>query len=121
MTIVLATVILTIIILTIWKQNFKLPPGPWGLPLLGYYPFLSKKPYIDFSKLSQRYGNIISFRSVGGNLIVVLNGAKTIKDVLVHRSEEFHGRPLEDNLLTWISDGLGKVFFILTFNSFSFS
>lgn len=113
-TITLAACILTSLLFMIWKRNYKLPPGPWGLPILGYYPFLSEKPYIDFSKLSQRYGDVISFRSVGGKLFVVLNGVKTIKDVLVNRSEEFHGRPEEDNLLTWISDGLGKTYVIVS-------
>lgn len=115
-TITLAACILTALLFMIWKRNYKLPPGPWGFPILGYYPFLSEKPYKDFYKLSQRYGNVISISSVGGKLFVVLNGVKTIKDVLVNRSEEFHGRPEEDNLLTWISDGLGKILFILNFN-----
>lgn len=99
---------LTWLVTAFWKKNNRLPPGPWELPFFGYYPFLSGKPYIDFYRLSRRYGKVFSFRTVGGKLIVVLNGVETIKDILVSRAEEFIGRPKEYNLLEWISDGLGK-------------
>ncbi|GFR29653.1 cytochrome P450 2C16 [Trichonephila clavata] len=90
-----------------WKSFSNLPPGPWGIPYFGYYPFLTTQCHIDFANLAKKYGNIFSFRTVGGKLFVILHGPKLIKEVLVNRSKEFIGRPLESNLLEWISDGLG--------------
>ncbi|KFM69367.1 Cytochrome P450 1A2, partial [Stegodyphus mimosarum] len=107
--IVVTTAAIFLIWLTVnwWKNNQNLPPGPWGLPFFGYYFFLSSKPYLEFYHLSKRYGDVFSFRTIGGKLFVVLSGAKLIKEILVNRAEEFIGRPQESNLLEWISDGLG--------------
>ena len=106
--ITIATLFLTWLILSYYNRNRNLPPGPRGFPLLGYYPFLSSKPYLDYAKLAKRYGNVFSYRTVGGKLVVVLNGIDLIKEVLVNRAEEFIGRIEESNLIAWISDGLGE-------------
>ncbi|GFT79414.1 cytochrome P450 18a1 [Nephila pilipes] len=98
--------ILTWLVFNWWSQNKKLPPGPWGLPILGYWPFI-RITHLDFTELSKIYGNVFSFRTVGGRLIIVLNGIKTIKDVLVNRADEFDGRPHGNNLISWMSGGLG--------------
>ncbi|GFU71761.1 uncharacterized protein TNCV_130651 [Trichonephila clavipes] len=47
-------------------------------------------------------------KTISGNLIIVINGLKTIKDVLVNRADEFDGRPLQSNLIAWFSDGLER-------------
>ncbi|XP_055947389.1 cytochrome P450 2J1-like [Argiope bruennichi] len=104
-----AIVVLSVtwILLFLWKKFQNLPPGPWGIPYFGYYPFLATQSHVDFANLAKKYGNLFCFRSVGGKLFVILNGQKLIKEILVHRSDEFIGRPIESNLLEWISDGLG--------------
>ncbi len=107
--IIACSLFLTWLAVDYWKRNSRLPPGPVGLPVVGYYPFLSNKLSLDFAKLAKQYGNVFSFRTVGGKLIVVLNGRDMIKDVLVKRSDEFTGRPVEGNLPEWISNGLGKI------------
>ncbi|GFU14633.1 cytochrome P450 2J5 [Trichonephila clavipes] len=86
---------------------FKLPPGPSGLPFLGYYPFLSSEPEKDYTRMGKIYGDIFSFRSLGGNLIVVVNSVKLIKEVLVKRADEFQGRPKSYSLDSWFTGGLG--------------
>ncbi|GFR01963.1 cytochrome P450 2J6 [Trichonephila clavata] len=98
--------ILTWLIINWFKENRKLPPGPWGLPILGYWPFI-QTTHLDFTDLSKTYGNVFSFRTVGGRLIIVLNGIKTIKEVLINRADEFDGRPHGNNLVSWISEGIG--------------
>ncbi|KFM82752.1 Cytochrome P450 18a1, partial [Stegodyphus mimosarum] len=102
-----AVLILTGLLFFIWNKNRRLPPGPWGLPFIGYYPHISNQPYKDLYKLSKKYGNVISFRTLGGNLVIVLNGTKTIKEIFVNRADEFIGRPHGNNLVIWVSEGLG--------------
>ncbi|GBM61724.1 Cytochrome P450 2C38 [Araneus ventricosus] len=98
--------VVTFLLLDWWRKNSNLPPGPWGVPILGYYPFL-KETHLDFTRLSKKYGKVFSFRTVGGRLIVVLNGHKAIKEVLINRAEEFIGRPHGTNIVSWMSDGIG--------------
>ena len=43
-----------------FRQRRRLPPGPTGLPLVGYLPFLSKEPHKDIAKLSDKYGNVFT-------------------------------------------------------------
>lgn len=107
---ILTTIVLvcTLGLVNVWKTNRKLPPGQWGLPFLGYYPFISGKLFKNFTPLAKKYGDVFSFRTVGGKLVVVINGPKAIKEVFVNRSEEFIGRPPDCNVLEWISDGLGE-------------
>ncbi|KFM81413.1 Cytochrome P450 2C20, partial [Stegodyphus mimosarum] len=123
---------LSYLVLGYWKRNFGLPPGPWGLPFFGYYPFLSIKPHIDLARLAKKYGNVFCFRTIGGKLFVVISGAKLIKEVFVGRAEEFIGRPKEITSMEWISNGLGiaqeegspwkehRRFFLQTAKSFGF-
>ncbi|KFM82750.1 Cytochrome P450 2A3, partial [Stegodyphus mimosarum] len=100
-------IIFTWLIIYFWNSNRKLPPGPWGLPFIGYYPYISDRPHEDFLKLSKKYGNVFSFRTLGGRLIIILNGTKVIKDVLINRADEFIGRPYGNNVITLMSDGIG--------------
>ncbi|GIY60314.1 cytochrome P450 18a1 [Caerostris darwini] len=98
--------VLTWLIFDWWNQNRKLPPGPWGWPIVGYYPYLTTT-HLDFTKLSKKYGNVFSFRTIGGRLIIILNGIKTIKEVLVNRADEFDGRPHGNTIVAWMGKGLG--------------
>ncbi|GIX83315.1 cytochrome P450 2J1 [Caerostris extrusa] len=73
-------------LLLYWRKIFQnLPPGPWGIPYFGYYPFVSVQSHIDFARLAKNMG----------------------KSLVLEVSEEFIGRPIESNLVEWISDGLG--------------
>lgn len=44
-------------------------------------------------QLQKKFGNIFSLQNCWTNL-VVLNGYKTVKEALVHKSEDFADRPL---------------------------
>lgn len=40
------------------RKHRKLPPGPTGLPVFGYYPFLGKEPEKKLRELGKKYGNV---------------------------------------------------------------
>lgn len=71
------------------KTKKRLPKGPWGLPLVGYLPFLGKFPHFTLWKLSEKYGNIYTL-PVGMQNIVILNDWNSIKDSL--KKDSFLGR-----------------------------
>lgn len=84
----------------------SLPPGPWGLPIIGYLPFLKGDAHICFTNLSNKYGPIFSTK-LGDQLIVVLSDYRHIREAF--RREEFSGRPHTE--LSSILGGYGKLNF----------
>ncbi|XP_013393232.1 cytochrome P450 2J2 [Lingula anatina] len=74
------------------EKRRNLPPGPWGLPVLGCLPFLGSKAHVVLTNWSKKYGDVflVNFGMVP---VVVLNGFDTIRDALVKQGAEFAGRP----------------------------
>jgi len=91
-------------LLTTHKRWRQLPPGPNGLPILGYLPFIKGDFHENLTDLSQQYGKIFSVR-LGQELFVVLSDHKLIREAF--RKEEFCARP--ENTFSKILDGLGKL------------
>ncbi len=46
-----------------WEYNLrkKLPPGPLGVPFLGYLPFMTSKPYLKLTQLAKTYGGVFGY------------------------------------------------------------
>ncbi|XP_025833778.1 cytochrome P450 18a1-like [Agrilus planipennis] len=86
------------------NKTRSLPPGPWGLPIVGSLPFLKGDLHLHFRDLTQKYGSLISTR-LGSQLIVVLSDYKIIRDAF--RKEEFTGRPTTE--FTSILGGYGVI------------
>ncbi|KZV66282.1 cytochrome P450, partial [Peniophora sp. CONT] len=81
-----------------------LPPGPDGLPIIGYLLSMpTTEEWLHWSKLSERFGSIVSV-SVLGQPIVVLNTFEACVNLLDKRSSAYSGRPIltfAGNLIGW--------------------
>uniref|UniRef100_H2YMP4 Uncharacterized protein n=1 Tax=Ciona savignyi TaxID=51511 RepID=H2YMP4_CIOSA len=68
-------------------------PGPRGIPLLGFLPFLGNYPERTMYKWSKKYGPVMSVR-MGRQDWVILGDHETIRQGLVNQGNSFSGRPL---------------------------
>ncbi|CAN4127550.1 unnamed protein product [Withania somnifera] len=97
----LAALTLSIVFLTIlWykltsnissKEESRLPPGPRGLPIVGFIPFLRPNLHHQLIELSQKYGPIYKFW-LGRKLCVVLNSPSLAKQVVRDQDTVFADR-----------------------------
>ncbi|XP_054154058.1 cytochrome P450 2J6-like [Oppia nitens] len=72
------------------KLRKHLPPGPTGLPIVGYLPFLGNEAHKDIAKLGDIYGNVFTLQ-LGIHNVVVLNDWEAVRDAL--HKDAFLGRP----------------------------
>ncbi|XP_015790253.1 cytochrome P450 2C15 [Tetranychus urticae] len=73
------------------KRLFTLPPGPWGLPFVGYLPYLQKHhEYKDLDRLAKKYGPVYSL-SLGKDTVIVVNDWDHAKEVF--KSDDLLARP----------------------------
>ena len=88
--------ILVVVAILLWYitniYNTNLPPGPWGLPFVGYLPFLGPQPQETLLNLSHKYGDIFTIR-LGSFTTVVVNGSEKFKEALVTNTGDFDSRP----------------------------
>ncbi|KAG9486776.1 hypothetical protein GDO78_006915 [Eleutherodactylus coqui] len=91
----------------IWRKR-KLPPGPWGLPLLGNLLQIGELPHLSFLKMKEKYGDVFRLK-LGMVPVVVVSGLETVKKVLLNQGEQFGGRP---KLYTFslVTDGTSLAF-----------
>lgn len=68
------------------------PPGPRCFPFIGNVHHLSDKPFLQFTELGKKYGEIVGFKSGPGN-IVVLNSINLVRELLEKRGNKYSGRP----------------------------
>ncbi|KAL1140657.1 hypothetical protein AAG570_000587 [Ranatra chinensis] len=90
-------------LLWVWCRC-RLPPGPLGLPLVGYLPFLGPEAHLHFSRLSAKFGPVFSLR-LGAQFVVVLSDYKLIREAF--RREDFTARP--DSEFSNILGGYGII------------
>ncbi|KAG8382380.1 hypothetical protein BUALT_Bualt05G0071400 [Buddleja alternifolia] len=68
-----------------------LPPGPRGLPILGYLPFLGNDLLQQFTDLGHKYGPIYKLR-LGNKLCVVISSSSLVKEVVRDKDVIFANR-----------------------------
>ncbi|KAE8647886.1 flavonoid 3'-monooxygenase CYP75B137 [Cucumis sativus] len=90
-------------------QHPPLPPGPRGLPLLGYLPFLSTNLHHTFNNLAKMYGPIFKLR-LGTKLCVVLTSPSSVNEVLRHQETVFDNRDATVSALLATYGGVDIVF-----------
>ncbi|KAK9068011.1 hypothetical protein SSX86_012122 [Deinandra increscens subsp. villosa] len=110
----LARTVLTVIVPTlvfVWykwmsyysrKSGIHLPPGPYGLPVMGYLPFLTSNLHIKFTEMAHKYGPIFSLQ-LGSKLHVVVNSMDLAKVVAREQDHTFANRspPITSIIITY--------------------
>ncbi|PIA50060.1 hypothetical protein AQUCO_01300650v1, partial [Aquilegia coerulea] len=75
------------------KEIAPLPPGPWGLPLIGYLPFLDPELHSCFAQLSLKYGPIMKVY-LGSKLCIIFSSPDVAKEVLKEQDVNFADRDI---------------------------
>lgn len=73
------------------KATFPLPPGPRGLPVLGYLPFLGPNLHHEFTKIAQRYGPIFKLQ-LGRKTYIIVSSSDLAKEVVRVQDDVFANR-----------------------------
>ena len=68
------------------KIPSKFPNGPYGLPLLGYFPILTRGFFEVIEELHIRFGGIYSVNLGPNKRVVVIGDYERLKDVFKHDS-----------------------------------
>ncbi|XP_057381565.1 methyl farnesoate epoxidase-like [Daphnia carinata] len=90
---ILLGLVIILLVFSQCRRPANIPPGPRGLPVVGYIPFLKKhdaKPYKALIKLSQTYGPVTGFY-MGPSLTVAVCGYEAVKEAL--NNDDLNGRP----------------------------
>ncbi|XP_052704584.1 steroid 17-alpha-hydroxylase/17,20 lyase-like [Crassostrea angulata] len=75
------------------RMRYRLPPGPWCIPLVGHYKiYSSPEMHKKIAALSKDYGPVVRV-SFGPQTWVVLNDINTVVEAMVKRKADFAGRP----------------------------
>ena len=104
------TLLLTCGILAIYtfllyiQHALKLPPGPFGLPIMGILPLIKKEFHLVLYEYSKRYESGIISMKMGIENVVVLSDYKLIKKAFSSRN--FVARPKTE--LQKLINGFGK-------------
>lgn len=73
------------------REKVLLPPGPRGLPVVGYLPFLGTNLHTQFAELAHQYGPIFKLQ-LGNKLCVVLSSPSLTREVTREQDIVFANR-----------------------------
>ncbi|XP_057809222.1 cytochrome P450 76T24-like [Salvia miltiorrhiza] len=75
------------------RRASKVPPGPYGPPIIGNILQLGSKPHRSLAKLSQKYGPVMSLK-LGSFTTVVFSTPEAAKVVLQQHDASFSSRAI---------------------------
>ncbi|KAI3727515.1 hypothetical protein L6452_16131 [Arctium lappa] len=94
----LTLALLTLSIITVVVSRYKsrnstvpLPPGPRGLPVVGYLPFLGLNLHHEFTKMAQHYGPIFKLK-LGSKTHIVVSSSDLAQVVVREQDDVFANR-----------------------------
>ena len=93
------------------------PPGPWGLPVFGYLPFLGRKMNLTINQLAKKYGDVFQFR-LGSRKVVVTSGQKTLRNL---KRCWMKGLPLLEDLISIHTRSQMNLSFLTLLQPFDFT
>ncbi|KAI3703414.1 hypothetical protein L1987_73467 [Smallanthus sonchifolius] len=88
---VLALLLLKWSVLFTHNGRTRFPPGPYGLPVFGYLPFLSHNLHERFTEMAYKYSPIFSL-NLGSKFHVVVNSMDLAKVVARELDQTFANR-----------------------------
>ncbi|XP_043946482.1 cytochrome P450 2K4-like [Protopterus annectens] len=99
-----------IVVSATWKTSpFRMPPGPFPLPIIGNLHILDlKRLDKSLEKLSKKYGNVFTL-TFGTTKSMVVLGYEAAHDVLVNHADEFAERPMLKSFQK-VTNGKGLIF-----------
>lgn len=81
------------IVYRLMRKKYRLPPGPFALPLIGNYEFFTdKKLHKTLFKLSQKYGPVLRVH-LGPSRWIVLNNIEVVTEAMIKKGADFADRP----------------------------
>lgn len=99
-----------------WVER-NLPPGPTGLPIFGYIPFLSRDAGVDLLRMSKEYKSGIIAMKLGMDQVIVINDLESLKEIFSYDCTLARPHVLLFNILN--KDGREYYLHILIFIPFS--
>ncbi|XP_064652404.1 cytochrome P450 2U1-like isoform X2 [Lineus longissimus] len=85
------TALLVTVVLKWWRRDPRLPPGPRGVPLLGYLPFIGSNIGETARQLGRKYNSAVISVPIGQKILIFLNSAKAVSEAF--ESNRFQDRP----------------------------
>ena len=68
-------------------------PGPRGVPLLGYLPFLGRRPHETLAAVATRFGGAAFRLSAGSRRFVVVSSIDVLRQLADRYANELRGKP----------------------------
>ena len=88
---VLTVTLLSVLWMKTTRDN-RYPPGPPTIPFLGNLNIVTKDMIVEFRKLRQQYGDVVSL-VMGTQTVVVVNGIDTLKELFIKHGDVVSERP----------------------------
>lgn len=103
--IIVGLLVVLIVYKFIQRMKYKLPPGPFALPLIGNYEVLKARFVHEvFEKYKKKYGPVFQVH-FGPIRAVVLNDINVVTEALVKRKADFANRPQTATIFLFTDGG----------------